>query len=61
MQHDIFAGHLAQRTFVEEELRKHREVVERHILCIRPVERELISAVGIVGKIACVYTIGYDE
>ena len=61
MQHDIFAQHFAQRTFVEEELRKHREVVERHILCIRPVERELISAVGIVGEIACIDTIGDNE
>ena len=61
MKHDVFANHLAQRAFIKKECGKFVKFVKRHISCIRPVERELITAIRIIGKITGVHTIGYDK
>ena len=61
MQYYVLAYNLAQRALVEEHCGKFLQVVERHIGGIRPVECELISAIRVVGEIASVHAIGYDE
>ena len=61
MQHYIFADDLSQRTLVEKEVGEHIQVVERPVLGIRPVEREFVAAVRIVGKIACIHAVRYYE
>ena len=61
MQHDVLAYNLAQRTLVEEYSGKLLQIIERHIGCIRPVESELITTIRIVGEIASVHAIGYNE
>ena len=58
MQYDVLTDNLAQRTLVEEYRGKLLQVVERNICGVRPAERELEAAIGVVGKIASVYTIG---
>ena len=57
VQNHIFADDLSQRAFVEKEVGKHVQVVERPVFGIRPVEGEFVSAVGVVGKIAGIHTI----
>ena len=57
MQHNIFADDFAERTFLQECGCKLIQFIERHIGCVRPVERELIATVWIVGEIACVDTV----
>ena len=61
MQHDVLAYNLAQCTLVEEYGGKLFQVVERNVGGICPIEGELITAVRIVGKIAGVHAVGYDE
>ena len=61
MQYNVLANNLAQRTLVEEHCGKLLQVVEWNVCGVRPVESELISAIRVVGKIASVHTIGYDE
>ena len=61
MQDDVFANHLAEIALVEEEIGEFAQVVERHVFLVGPIESELIAAIGIVGKIACVHTIADDK
>ena len=41
--------------------KRQSQVVERPVLGIRPVEREFVAAVRIVGKIACIHAVRYYE
>ena len=61
MQHDVLANHLAKVALIKEKVGKLTEVVKRHVLRIRPVERKLITAVGIVGEITGIHTIADDK
>ena len=61
VQYNVLANNLAQRTLVEEHCGKLLQVVERHIGGIRPVKRELIATVRIVGEIAGVHAVRYYE
>ena len=61
MQHDVFTDDFAKSAFLKEKCGKLIQFVERYIGRIRPVERELVTAVRIVGEIACVYAIGDNE
>ena len=61
MQHDVLADNFSQGTLVKEKGCKLLQIIERHIGSIRPVEGKLIAAVRIVGKIAGIHSIGYDE
>lgn len=61
VQNHIFADDLSQRAFVEKEVGKHVQVVERPVFGIRPVEGEFVAAVGVIGKIAGIHTIRDHE
>lgn len=61
MQHNVLADDFSQGTLVKENSGKLFQVIERHIGSIRPIEGKLIAAVRIVGKIAGIHSIGYDE
>ena len=61
VQHDVFADHLAEGTAVKEHGREKAEVVEWIVGFVGPVERELVALIGIVCKVAGVYTVGYNE
>ncbi len=61
MQNDVFANNFSQSTFVKKHGGKLLQVIKRHIGSIRPVERKLIAAIRIVGKIASIHAIGYDK
>ena len=61
MQYDVFPDNLAERTFFQEKHSKLIQFIERQICSIRPVECKLISAIGIVGKIASIYAIGDNK
>ena len=61
MQYDVLADNLAKVTLVEEEGGKLVQLVERNVGGIRPVERELESAIRVVGEISGVHTIGDDK
>ena len=61
MQHDVFSYDFAERTFLQKCGCKLIQFIERHIGCVRPVERELIASVWIVGEVACVDTVGNHE
>ena len=61
MQYNVLAYHLAKIALVKEEVGKLTKVIERHVLRIRPVERELIAAVRVVGKVTGIHTIADNE
>ena len=61
VQNDVFAYHFAQITLLQERASEHSEVIKRHILCIRPVESEFISAIGIVGKVTRINSVANDK
>ena len=61
MQHNVLANNLSQCALVEEYGGKLLQVVKRHIGCVGPVERELIATIRVVGEIASVHAVGYDE
>jgi hypothetical protein len=61
MQNNIFAYHLSKITLVKKEISKLTQVIEWDILCVRPIECEFISAIGIIGKIACIDSIADYE
>ena len=61
MQYDIFSYDFAKVTFFQEEYGKFIQFIERMIGCIRPIECKLISTIGIIGKIASIYTVGNDK
>ena len=61
MQYDVFPDNLAERTLFQEKYSKLIQFIERQIRRIRPVECELISAIGIIGEITSIYTIGNDK
>ena len=54
MQYDVFPDNLAERTLFQEKYSKLIQFIERQIRRIRPVECELISAIGIIGEITSV-------
>ena len=61
MQYNILADHLPQVTLIEEEVGELAQVVKRNVFRIRPVERELIAAIGVVGKVTGIHTVTDDE
>ena len=61
MQYNVLAYHLAKITLVKKEVGKLTQVVERYVFCIRPVERELIATVRVVGKVTGIHTIADNE
>lgn len=61
MQYYILAYHLAKIALVKKEVGKLTQVVERYVFCIRPVERELIAAIGVVCKVTGIYTVADNE
>ena len=61
MQHNVLTDHLSQVALVEEETGELTQIVERHVSRIRPVERELIAAVRVVGKVTCIHAVADDE
>ena len=61
MQYNVFAYHLAKIALIKEEVCKLTKVIERHVSRIRPVERKLIAAVRVVGKVTCIHAVADDE
>ena len=61
MKDNVLAEHLAQGAFVEEVRSELAQVIDRFVVDERPVEGELVTAVGIIGEIACVDAIGDDK
>ena len=61
VQHNVFADHLAKSAAVKEHGREKAEVVEWVVGFVSPVERELVALIGIVCKVARVYTVGDNE
>ena len=61
MQHNVLTDHLSQVALVEEEIGELAQIVERHVSRIRPVERKLIAAVRVVGKVTCIHAVADDE
>ena len=61
MQYNVLANHLAKITLVKEEIGELAQIVKRHILRICPVERELVTAIRIIGKVSCIHTVTDDK
>ena len=61
MQYDVFADDLSQRTFVQEEVGEHVQIVERAVVLVCPVECEFVSAVRVIGEITGIHSVGYYE
>ena len=61
VHHNVLADYLPKNTLVKEVISKLTEVVNRLVVRQRPVECKFVTAVGIVGEIACVDAIGNDE
>ena len=61
MQYDILGNHLAQRAAVEKHGRKQAEVVERIIGNVSPIKSELVTLIGVVGKVTSVHTVADDK
>ena len=61
MQNNIFAYQFAESTLIKEKCCKLIQFVEWSISCIRPVDCKFISAIGIIGEITSVHTIGDDK
>ena len=61
MQYDVFTDHLADGAAVKEHRSKEVQVIERIILLVRPVERELVALVRVVGEVTGVNAIRNHE
>ena len=61
MQYDIFSDNLTERTLFQEKYSKLIQFIEWQICRIRPVEREFISTIGIIGEITSIYAIGDNK
>ncbi len=61
MQDNVFADNLAKVALVKEEGSELVQLIERNVGGICPVERELESAVRVVGEVSGVHTIGNDK
>ena len=61
MQYDVLANHLPQVALVEEEVGEFAQIVERHVLSIRPVERKFIATVRVIGKVTSIHPVADNE
>src|ERR1700753_1146361 len=61
VQHDILTDHFAETAFFQKMTRKFFQIIERSIFCVCPIKSELVTAVGIISKIAGVNAIRYHE
>lgn len=61
MHYDVFTDHLAKSAFVKKICGKQAQFVEWIVEFVSPIKRELKSLIGIIGKVARIYTIGYYE
>ena len=61
MQHNILAYHLSKITLVKEEVSKLTQIIEWDIFGISPIKCEFISAIRVIGKIACIDSVADYE